>query len=51
MLLGTPALGTKVSKFLLATGELLQFRYLNKAETSDADDVDSDRKTLVEDDW
>lgn len=50
-LLGTPALAAKVSKFLLATGELLQLRHLNEAEASEADDIDSDREALVEDDW
>ena len=29
-LLGTPAFAAKASKFLLATGELMQFRHLNE---------------------
>lgn len=45
----SPALASKVSKFFLAIGELLQFRHLNKAEASDA--IDSYREALVEDDW
>jgi hypothetical protein len=40
----------KIFKYLLATSELLQFRHLNKAQTSD-DDVDSSRETLMKNDW
>lgn len=50
-LLGTPAMATKVSKLLLATGDLLQLRHLNEAEASDADDVEFDREVWVEVDW
>lgn len=45
-LLGTPALAAKASKFLLATGELLQFRHLN--ETQIAEDTG---EALGEDGW
>ena len=38
-LLGTPALAIKVAKFLLATGELYQFKYLS--ETAAKNDVDT----------
>lgn len=34
-LLENPALATKVAKFLLATGELYQFRYLSEAIARD----------------
>jgi hypothetical protein len=40
----------KVFKYFLATNELLQFKHLNKAQTSD-DDVDSSRETLMKNDW
>lgn len=36
--IGTPGLATKVLKFLLATGELLQFTFLNEVEASDAEE-------------
>ncbi len=48
-LLDTPELAIKVSKYLLATGELLQFRHLNEAQASD-DDVEPPREALMEDD-
>lgn len=34
-LLGTPALAAKASKFLLATGELLQFRHFNEPQADE----------------
>jgi hypothetical protein len=40
----------KVSKYLLATSELLQFKYLNETQTCD-DDVDFSRETLMKNDW
>jgi hypothetical protein len=42
-------LTVKVFKYLLATGELLQFRHLNEAQTSD-DDVELSRETLMKND-
>jgi hypothetical protein len=50
-LLDTPELAAKVSKYLLATGELLQFRHLNEAQASDDYDVDPPREALMEDGW
>ena len=47
-LLGTPSLTAKESKFLLATGELSQFRHLSETVVSDADDVDFNREALVD---
>jgi hypothetical protein len=41
----------KVSKYLLATSELLQFRHLNEAQACDDHDVDSSRKTRMKNDW
>ena len=46
-LLDTPALATKASKFLLATGELLQFRHLNEPSEGDTNSGEA----LGEDDW
>lgn len=34
-LLGTPALAARVSKFVLATGELYLYRYLTEAKAND----------------
>ena len=48
-LLGTPVLVAKVSKFLLATGELMQFKHLNETQ-ADIDSVDSG-EALGEDGW
>ena len=50
-LLDTRALAAKASKFLLATGELLQFRHLTKtlASESDEDNVNLEDEALVED--
>jgi hypothetical protein len=41
----------KVFKYLFATSELLQFRHLNEAQTSDDDIVDLSRETLMKNDW
>jgi hypothetical protein len=41
----------KISKYLLATNELLQFKHLNEAQTSDDYDVDLSKKTLMKNDW
>jgi hypothetical protein len=41
----------KVSKYLLATSELLQFRHLNEVQASDDYDVDLSRETLMKNDW
>jgi hypothetical protein len=41
----------KIFKYLLATSELLQFRHLNEAQTSDDDIVDLSRETLMKNDW
>jgi hypothetical protein len=41
----------KISKYLLATNELLQFRHLNEAQTNDDYDVDSSREILMKNDW
>ncbi len=49
-LLNTLELIVKVFRYLLATSELLQFRHLNEAQTSD-DDVDLSRETLMKNDW
>ena len=49
-LLGDPVLAPKVSKSLLAIGELLQCRHLN-AGADDADDGEDREAALVEDDW
>ncbi len=40
----------KISKYLLVTSELLQFKHLNEIQTCD-DDVDLSRKTLIKNDW
>ncbi len=48
--LNTFELIVKVFKYFLATNELLQFRHLNEAQTSD-DDVDLSRETLMKNDW
>ncbi len=40
----------KIFKYLLATSELLQFRYLNEAQAND-DDVDLSKETLMKNDW
>jgi hypothetical protein len=48
--LNTFELIAKVSKYLFATNELLQFKHLNEVQTCD-DDVDSSRKTLMKNDW
>ena len=45
-LLGTPAHAAKVSKFLLATGELMQFRHLNKPLA-----IDKEEEALGGDGW
>ena len=37
-LLGTPAQVAKVSKFLMATGELMQFRHLTEPQASDEEE-------------
>lgn len=42
-LLGTFALAAKVSKFLLAIDELMQFRHFNESPT----DVDNDSKEAL----
>ena len=47
-LLGTPTLTTRVSKFLLATGELYQHRYLTEAEANDEVNLG---EAEVEDGW
>ena len=44
--LGTPAHAAKVSKFLLATGELMQFRHLNEPQT-----IDEEEEALGGDGW
>ena len=43
----SPALASEVSKVLLATGELLQFRHLNKADASDTIDSCTGGRRLV----
>lgn len=51
-LLDTPALAAKASKFLLATGELLQFRHLNEARDSRGDsDAETEDGTLMGNGW
>ena len=45
-LLGTPAHAAKVSKFLLAIGELMQFRHLNKPLA-----IDKEEEALGGDGW
>ena len=47
-LLGTPTLAARVSKFLLATGELYQYRYLTEAK---ANDKVNPGEAEVEDGW
>ena len=49
-LLEDPVLAPKVSKFFLATGELLQFKHLNLVAEDD-DDVENREAALVEDSW
>jgi hypothetical protein len=49
-LLNILELTIKVFKYLFATSELLRFRHLNEAQTSD-DDVDFSRKTLMKNYW
>jgi hypothetical protein len=40
----------KISKYLLVTNELLQFKHLNETQTCD-DDVDLSKETLMKNDW
>lgn len=47
-LLGTPALAAKVSEYLLATGEMYQYRYLTEAEANDEVNLG---EAEVEDSW
>lgn len=42
-------LAAKASKFLLDTSELLQFRHLNEAQSSEDDDVDPESAALMKD--
>ena len=49
-ILRDPVLAPRVSKFLLATGELLQIRHLNSVADG-VDDTDNIEAALVEDSW
>ena len=49
-LLGNPVVAPRVSKVLLATGELLQFKHLNSVADG-VDVTDNVEAALGEDDW
>lgn len=44
LILGAPALAAKVSKFLIATGELYQYRYLTGSQAKANDEVSHSRR-------
>ena len=50
-LLNAPALINRVSKFLLATNELIQFKHLKKASETDAESIDYEKKAPMKDVW